>query len=214
MKLNNIALNLAKRLKENKLGNFYILEGHYTKENFLHFIEHLFSNLDQKIKKEFFSQDYLILEKDSKDKEIKVSSNEFQTFMKFNELKPIKLNRKLVFIYDANELGVIIYNKILKTLEENDHTTFILFKDQYTSLMPTILSRAIVLRHHENENFRESFSEETIITLSKKEFSSEEIYKNKNNYAELSLLLEDLKEDQVYESYHSNFQSRMSKILP
>jgi len=213
MTLNELAVLFADKLKSEKLGHFYILEGHYDQNNFDQFIETFFLKINQKIKKDYYSQDFFILQKDPKENEIKVQSKEFQTFIKFVDLKPIALSRKIVFIFDAEELGPILYNKILKTLEENEHTTFFLFKNQFSHLMPTILSRAILLRHDSNNLLQKQDSKS--FSIGKIEFQTKDIFNlEKPNYASCENLLEALKDDITYEAYHSSLTSRMAKLLP
>lgn len=81
----------------------------------------------------------------TKDKKYKVSDfNELINFMRYT---PIEFGHKLVVIEDAEKISELILNKLLKTFEEPTiKTTLFLLNPQNSKLIPTVYSRAILLR--------------------------------------------------------------------
>ncbi len=91
--------------------------------------------------------DILKVFKDEKSNEYKVDSQSIKGFLKFINYRPLQLNKKFIFLFDAQDLSVIVSNKLLKVFEElgSDYCLILLAPDN-SSILPTVLSRAIKLK--------------------------------------------------------------------
>jgi len=76
-----------------------------------------------------------------------VSIEEIRDLQKILSLKPHSAVRKIMVIFEAQRLSLDAANAFLKTLEEPpDHSLIILTSSQPRALLPTILSRCLMLR--------------------------------------------------------------------
>lgn len=114
------------------------------------------TNIDPEIwVKEFLTQysllddhpDVLKINKTEKENEYKVDSASIKNFLKFLNYRPIQLKKKFIFLFDAQDLSVIVSNKLLKIFEElGTDFCLILLAPNNTQLLPTVESRAIKLQ--------------------------------------------------------------------
>lgn len=70
---------------------------------------------------------------------------ELENFFQFLTWKTVQLSRKWIFFFEAEKLGARATNKILKSLEEAQNTTILLFTSLPEKLLPTVRSRAVQL---------------------------------------------------------------------
>lgn len=91
--------------------------------------------------------DILKVRKDPKENEYKVDSRAIKDFLKFINYRPLKLQKKFIFLFDAGDLSVIVSNKLLKVFEElgSDYCLMLLAPDS-TQMLQTVLSRAVKLK--------------------------------------------------------------------
>ncbi len=91
--------------------------------------------------------DILKVHKDEKSNDYKVDSMAIKGFLKFINYRPLKLEKKFIFLFDAEDLSVIVSNKLLKVFEElgSDYCLMLMAPDN-ASLLPTVLSRAVKLK--------------------------------------------------------------------
>ncbi|MBP9680399.1 MAG: hypothetical protein KBD76_03250 [Bacteriovorax sp.] len=91
--------------------------------------------------------DILKVHKDDKSNEYKVDSPAIKSFLHFIHYRPLKLPKKFIFIFDAQDLSVIVSNKLLKVFEElgSEYCLFLLAPHD-SSILPTVASRAVKLK--------------------------------------------------------------------
>jgi len=79
-----------------------------------------------------------------KDKDYKVDSVAIKDFIKFINYRPLALKKKFIFLFNANDLSVIVSNKLLKIFEElsSDYCLVLLVPDN-AQLLATVESRSI-----------------------------------------------------------------------
>lgn len=88
----------------------------------------------------------IISQEDSKNKQ-SIGVAEIKLLREKTYLKPIKSKTKAVILEDAHLLTIEAQNALLKTLEEPPaHTNIILSTDTIEPLLPTILSRCLVIK--------------------------------------------------------------------
>jgi len=91
--------------------------------------------------------DVLKINKTEKENEYKVDSVSIKNFLKFLNYRPIQLKKKFIFLFDAQDLSVIVSNKLLKIFEELGRDfCLILMVPNNAQLLPTVESRAIKLQ--------------------------------------------------------------------
>lgn len=91
--------------------------------------------------------DVLKINKTEKETEYKVDSLSIKNFLKFLNYRPIQLEKKFIFLFDAQDLSVILSNKLLKIFEELDaHFCLILMVPDKAPMLATVESRAIKLQ--------------------------------------------------------------------
>lgn len=90
--------------------------------------------------------DILRVNKGPKESEYKVDSPAIKDFLKFISTRALQLEKKFIFLFDAQDLSVIVSNKLLKVFEElSSDYCLILFAPRNASLLETVLSRAVKL---------------------------------------------------------------------
>lgn len=96
--------------------------------------------------------DVLKVEKSPEDTLYKVDSQGIKNFLKFLNYHPLKLEKKFIFLFDAQDLSVIVSNKLLKIFEElSSQFCLILMVPDNAQLLPTVLSRAIKVQIPKSE---------------------------------------------------------------
>lgn len=97
--------------------------------------------------------DVLKINKTEKETEYKVDSLSIKNFLKFLNYRPIQLEKKFIFLFDAQDLSVILSNKLLKIFEELDaHFCLILMVPDKAPMLATVESRAIKLQIDSPQN--------------------------------------------------------------
>ncbi|MDD4972958.1 MAG: hypothetical protein PHY93_01335 [Bacteriovorax sp.] len=91
--------------------------------------------------------DVLKIHKAEKETEYKVDSIQIRDFLKFINYRPLQLEKKFIFLFDAQDISTILSNKLLKVFEElgPNFCLFLMVPDN-APLLPTVLSRAIKLQ--------------------------------------------------------------------
>ena len=89
--------------------------------------------------------DILTITPENPDKEY--TTFDFKEFFTFMNFSPIELKHRLVVVYMSEKIGVILSNKLLKSLEDAPaHTSIIFLSPKNYSFIKTIESRAISLK--------------------------------------------------------------------
>ncbi len=91
-------------------------------------------------------------------KQISISVKESRRIVYNVSLKPFEAEKKVIFIWMPELLGVEAANALLKVLEEpNQRTQFILVASEYEKILPTILSRTqlVSVRRFTEEEIKE-----------------------------------------------------------
>ncbi len=88
--------------------------------------------------------DILKIQKSEKESEYKVDSKSIDYFLKFIQYKPLQLEKKFIFLFDAHDISVILSNKLLKIFEElaPQYCLFLMVPD-HSHMLATVQSRAI-----------------------------------------------------------------------
>lgn len=150
-------------MKENKVDNYVdnlqsILYKKYNEKNLasLYIAKYDSESIDPDLwVNKFLSQfttiedhpDVLKIYKNEKENEYKVDSPSIKNFLKFINYRSLKLEKKFVFLFDAQDLSVILANKLLKVFEElSSDICMILMVPDNALLLPTVESRAIKLQ--------------------------------------------------------------------
>ncbi len=91
-----------------------------------------------------------------KDKDYKVDSTAIKDFLKFINYRPIALKKKFIFLFNANDLSVIVSNKLLKIFEElsSDFCLILLVPDN-AQLLATVESRSIKITLKAQDQFED-----------------------------------------------------------
>lgn len=145
---NSIKTILAQKYQDNSLASLYLLNYNSSEIN-----PEIWAN-------EFLTQlspiadhpDILKIYKDEKESEYKVDSASIRYFLKFINYRPLKLKKKIIFLFEAHDISQTLANKLLKIFEElNSHFCLFLMVPDNSFMLPTVLSRAIKLQiPHEN----------------------------------------------------------------
>lgn len=153
---------LLSQWKKRKLGPFYIirppiLSGDNNREVLKEWLKNLYiefikdqKSIDQTKAQELLElgvSDLYSIEKEEEDREYKVNSSAVHEFIKAHTYEPLEFPYKVIAVWDADDLGLQVANKWLKTLEEpqaNITTLFITSSNR--PLLSTLESRAITLR--------------------------------------------------------------------
>jgi DNA polymerase-3 subunit delta' len=97
--------------------------------------------------------DILKVNKAPKENEYKVDSPGIKDFLKFISTRALQLEKKFIFLFDAQDLSVIVSNKLLKVFEElSSDYCLILFSPRNATLLDTVLSRAVKLALPESKS--------------------------------------------------------------
>lgn len=73
-----------------------------------------------------------------------IKNNDFSDFFDFLKSRPLVLDKKFIVIKEAHKVSEILWNKLLKSLEEPEvSVTIFLINNKKVDLLPTITSRTI-----------------------------------------------------------------------
>lgn len=87
--------------------------------------------------------DFMLIEPDG----AQIKNAQIELFQAFVKIIPYDANYKVIIIKDADKMNVSSQNRILKTLEEPPvHVVVILLTTNSESLLPTVLSRTLILK--------------------------------------------------------------------
>lgn len=165
---------LKKALEKPQLAPFYLIKAHNQDHHFEAWFKSLFTQVicaRQKIEPtqadHIFQnghEDLLVIRMKEAEKKYKIDDPLIQDFFRFQQFSAHSWSQRFVILFDADKLSDQILNKMLKTLEEpQEKTTIIFLSPSYKKLMPTIESRSVLLRKplEANESYRhfESFQE-------------------------------------------------------
>jgi DNA polymerase-3 subunit delta' len=237
LELDNLQILLYKKYLEQKLASLYIanydsqsIDPNIWVEDFVK----QFSKIED-------HPDILKVYKTEKETEYKVDSASIKNFLKFLNYNPIKLINKFIFIFDAQDLSVILSNKLLKVFEELDPKfCIILMIPDNAQMLPTVLSRAIklqVTKSKSNQTSNTLFDVSAIKTpselgnalkqsqgnpyLDEKKFIEQAITKtlemtqhSPESVNKLSELLSELKNYEIAQSFNNSKLSRLAPFFP
>lgn len=160
----NLADLLFRRFKKKRLAHFYIVNAPSSIERPEDFLKNWvnglltqvlmdsrnFSEHDAERVLELGHSDILVIEKETPETGYKVE--DFNEFIRFQNFNNFELPHRFVVIHNAHNISEIISNKLLKTLEEpQDGTTILFLNPTNKHFIQTIESRAITLSLFTNE---------------------------------------------------------------
>ena len=134
------------RYKKKQLPSFLIVKTNSSEEHPKSKLEDWACTVLEKIGLTKDHPDVLWVKKNKKNKSFQVDSPEINELYSFQKYRPLRAPHRLVFVEDAHLLGERLENKLLKTLEEPQEETSIIFLSPTTKrFLPTIESRAVIL---------------------------------------------------------------------
>jgi hypothetical protein len=184
--------------------------------------------------------DVLKINKTEKETEYKVESASIKQFLNFLNYRPIQLNKKFIFLFDAPDLSVILSSKLLKTFEElgADFCLIMMVPDNAV-LLATVESRAIKLQIPTPKNAQvlpnsanfEDFNSPAQLLAHLKQSSNANADEKKfielaifdvlshatatpEYYNKLEAVLRNLENFEVAASYNNSKQSRLAAFFP
>ncbi|MBI9013385.1 MAG: DNA polymerase III subunit delta' [Clostridiales bacterium] len=87
--------------------------------------------------------DFMLIEPDGN----QIKNAQIESFQEFVNIKPYDAAYKVIIIKDAHKMNASSQNRILKTLEEPPaHVIVIMLTTNSESLLPTVLSRALIIK--------------------------------------------------------------------
>lgn len=87
--------------------------------------------------------DFMLIEPDGN----QIKNAQIESFQEFVNIKPYDAAYKVIIIKDADKMNASSQNRILKTLEEPPaHVIVIMLTTNSESLLPTVLSRALIIK--------------------------------------------------------------------
>lgn len=221
---------LVNRYQKKRLANLYILQYNSDLTNPDVWIKEFLSKITPLTAKFLDHPDVLTIKRSEDEKDYKVDGALWSFFQNFIQYKPIKLKNKFVFVYDAHRISEILSNKLLKTFEDTpkELTIFLFLKDQ-SILLPTILSRSILLKifSEENRSVNEHpfdlknpnkvIDEIKILEEGETAFINSVINNstlNNLDYKKASELLKAIESHNTYSEFNNSQLSRIALILP
>ena len=176
--------------------------------------------------------DILKLSKGPKESEYKVDSPAIKDFLAFISTRPLQLSKKFIFLFDAQDLSVIVSNKLLKVFEElGSDYCLMMFAPRNASFLETVLSRAVKLslpdvlktgKTDEQYQFNDIQSPQELLALLKNSDNDLEVEKKyiefaigqclkKKDFKALNELLLTLKDYELRSTFNN---SRLSRMTP
>lgn len=152
-KIKDLSQHLIRLHENQKLGHFYILKAHalsvkpeqQIQEFLIHFFS-LFLNKSISIPSLKSLPDVLMVGDEFEENQ-SYKVDDLEEMFHFNELAPLSLKHKFIICFHAQKMSQIVLNKLLKILEEpNKKTTIFFALEKNQELLPTIQSRAQIIR--------------------------------------------------------------------
>jgi DNA polymerase III delta prime subunit len=236
MKNESIDNILYEKYQNKKLASLYLVNYNSQKIN----IENWVENFVKKITPLEDHPDVLKIKKDDKANEYKVDSQSIKDFLKFLNYRPLLLEKKFIFLYDAHDLSVIVSNKLLKIFEElgQDFCLVLLVPDNAV-MLATVLSRAVKLQINSQVEVKDPKVDQIIelknpqdlINFLKKNPEISTQYEKKaiehridqvlsqstpqyESYLQLTQLLKNLKDFETANDFNNSKLSRLSYFFP
>ena len=183
--------------------------------------------------------DVLKIVKTAGENEYKVDSTQIRDFLKFINYRPLQLDKKFIYFFDAQDISIILSNKLLKIFEElgSDLCLFLMVPDN-AHIIPTVLSRAVKLQIPrtkelmlETPDFSSVTTPQELLTLLKqnrnnstqdeKRFIEEAIQRvltqsisTPEAFADLDQLLRTLADNEVFSNFNNSKLSRITRFFP
>ena len=233
--MNNLQSILFQKYKAKNLASLYIANYDSTLTNPEQWAND-FINLFTKIEDH---PDVLKLHKDDKENEYKVESKSIREFLKFINYRPLQLEKKFIFIFDAHDISTIVSNKLLKVFEElGPHLCLFLMVPDNAPILPTVSSRAIKIQiKNSNAPARLTLDysgintpQELLAFIKQNQDNDSQIDKNFieqiiNNtlkqcvdnpkaFPKLDELLHILSDNETFNNFNNSKQSRMARFFP
>lgn len=140
--LDPVQTALLKKLSENELASLYLLTYNSETTDPVSWA----TQFQKEMTPLSDHPDILRMNKGAKENEYKVDSGAIKEFLAFISTRPLQLSRKFIFLFDAQDLSIIVSNKLLKVFEElGQQYCLILFAPRNAPLLETVLSRAVKL---------------------------------------------------------------------
>lgn len=235
LKMNNLQSILFQKYKDKNLASLYIANYDSTlinPEKWANDFINLFTKIED-------HPDVLKLHKDDKENEYRVESKSIREFLKFINYRPLQLEKKFIFIFDAHDISTIVSNKLLKVFEElgTNFCLFLMVPDN-APIMPTVSSRAIKIQiQNSNAPARLSLDfsaintpQELLAFIKQNRDNDSQIDKNfieqiinnllsqssksPDNYSKLNEILKILSDNEIFNSFNNSKQSRMARFFP
>ena len=226
MFIENISEVLKKRFEKNNLAHFYLVR----------FDSDFYSSqeISLEISKIFYPQfeishpDIFLLNLDKEETSYKVNSENFEQFISYLNYAPVNLSHKFGIINDGHLISEILFNKLLKTLEELAHNqTLFLLVPKHQKIPATIISRSIELTISNSKKVETGTSShrknlsELLADFKKSKLSENEALENilgslndESTFLELHNALINLKQFETASIFHNSLSSRLASLLP
>lgn len=219
---------LLDKYHTDKLASFYIVNYNSERTDPKQWV----STFSTSLTKVDDHPDILKINKLDSENEYKVDSESIKNFLKFINFRPIQLKRKFIFFFDAQDISVILSNKLLKVFEEMEaNTTLFLMVPDNSFMLPTVLSRAVKLQIEENSNLIEkdippfdtyttpqellAYLKQNNGTQDEKRFIEHVINKSlaQGNYKDLDELLKVLSQHETFSNFNNSKLSRFGRFF-
>ena len=106
----NLQTILFKKYQDQLLASLYILNYDSSRTDPNLWVNEFLTQFTQVID----HPDVLKINKAEKENEYKVDSVEIRDFLKFINYRPLQLEKKIIFLFDAHDISPILSNKLLK----------------------------------------------------------------------------------------------------
>ncbi|MCY4524410.1 MAG: hypothetical protein OXB84_06705 [Halobacteriovoraceae bacterium] len=141
----NTAEIFVSRYTKKQLASFIIVRGNSQMDNPQDRLHQWTLSVLQKTGLSKNHPDVVRITKNKKSKFYQIDSPEMEELFSSQKFRPLKARYRLIFVEDAHLLSERLLNKLLKTLEEPQSDTCIIFLSPTAKkFLPTIESRAVV----------------------------------------------------------------------
>lgn len=135
---------LSTKAKAAELAHFYTVTSNDNQQSIQDFINNLLLKIIDKKEVTSITNHPDILEVSTSANNYTLAHDDFTDFFDFLRSRPLSLKQKIVIIQDAHKVNKIIWNKLLKTLEEPEVAVAIfLLNPNKVNILETITSRTI-----------------------------------------------------------------------
>lgn len=227
---------LIKKYQEKTLASLYLLNYDSQSINAETWVDNFLKELTPLAD----HPDVLKVFKDEKANEYKVDSLAIKNFLKFINYRPLQLQKKFIFLFDAQDLSDIVSNKLLKVFEELESAyCLILLVPDNAPMLATVTSRAVKLKiaspeaqkEVDESDFRNITTPQELMAhlklgreqsgLEEKKFIEYALKQclaqstaTPESFKELEELLKTLKDYEIRSAFNNSKLSRLSPFFP